>query len=87
MQNGAPAGNGEGRARRVVVWKYNPTDKTITPVQIRVGITDLTATAILDGNLKEGDVLVTGSTAARGAANPFGRPGGGGGGGQRPPGR
>lgn len=87
MQNGAPAGNGEGRARRVVVWKYNAQDKSITPVQIRVGITDLTSTAILDGStLKEGDQLVTGSTQARGSANPFGRQGGGGGG-QRPQGR
>lgn len=79
--------SGEGRSRSVVVWKLNP-DKTIQPVRVRVGITDLTATAILDGDLKEGDQLVTGQTQQRGGINPLGRqqgggPGGGGGGGRR----
>jgi len=46
-----------------VVWKLRP-DKTIEPVRIRTGITDHTVTEVtkvVNGELKEGDELVTGA--------------------------
>ncbi|HXZ27501.1 MAG TPA: efflux RND transporter periplasmic adaptor subunit [Terriglobales bacterium] len=52
----------------VVVWKLLP-DKTLQPVKIRTGITDHTFTAlaqVLQGDLKEGDLLVTGSATTGG---------------------
>ena len=48
-----------------VVWKLLP-DKSLQPVKIRTGITDHTFTAlaqVLQGELKDGDLLVTGSAA------------------------
>jgi HlyD family secretion protein len=48
-----------------VVWKLAP-DKSLQPVKIRTGITDHTFTElaqVLQGNLKDGDMLVTGSAA------------------------
>jgi HlyD family secretion protein len=85
----AGAGNGTGaatprepRATYAVVWKLN-TDKSLEPIKVKTGITDFTNTALLDGNVKEGDQLVTGSQVARsGGAPRLGGPGGG-----RPPGR
>ena len=62
-----------------VIWKLRP-DKTLEPVKIRTGITDHTVTEVvqvLNGQVNEGDQLVTGaisqtSSAARppGAASP-----------------
>ena len=51
-----------------VVWKLLP-DKTLQPVKIRTGITDHTFTAlaqVLQGDLKDGDLLVTGSATTGG---------------------
>jgi hypothetical protein len=48
-----------------VVWKLRP-DKTLEPVRIRTGITDHTVTEVaqvLNGQLNEGDELITGSMA------------------------
>jgi HlyD family secretion protein len=54
-----------------VVWKLLP-DKSIRPVQVKLGITDLTNTAMLSGDLQEGDELVTGAANFRGAnTNPL----------------
>jgi HlyD family secretion protein len=82
---GAGAGTGQQRTPRVdvaVVWKLLP-DKTLEPVRIRTGITDHTLTGVaqvLNGQLNEGDELITGSIAASpGAARAPGM-----GGGQRP---
>ncbi len=60
-----------------IVWKLLP-DKSLEPVKIRTGITDHTFTAlaqVLQGDLKDGDQLVTGSAATGGA--PSLGPGGG----------
>jgi HlyD family secretion protein len=49
-----------------VVWKLHP-DKTLEPVRIRTGITDHTVTEVvqvLNGALKDGDDVITGSMAA-----------------------
>ena len=42
-----------------VVWRLAPGNK-IAPVPVKVGITDYSFTQLIDGDLKEGDVLVTG---------------------------
>ena len=64
-----------------IVWKLMP-DKTLKPVQIKIGITDHTVTEViqpLHGDLKEGDEVVVGSATARSGANrPGGMPGMGG---------
>jgi HlyD family secretion protein len=49
-----------------VVWKLGP-GKQLEPVPAKVGITDYSFTQLLEGNLKEGDVLVTGQTDTRAA--------------------
>jgi len=62
-----------------VVWKMLPDNK-LEPVQIRTGITDHTTTAltqVLKGELKEGDVLLTGASKAggnRAGGSPLGGP-------------
>jgi HlyD family secretion protein len=77
-------GNGGGansqRADNGIVWKLLP-DKSLEPVQVRLGVTDFTFTAMLSGSLKPGDDLVIGqatATAAKStAASPLGGAGGG----------
>jgi HlyD family secretion protein len=63
-----------------IVWKLKP-DNTLEPVQVRTGITDRTFTEMaqpLHGELKEGDLLVTGSNVSRAASAPGVAPGAGG---------
>jgi HlyD family secretion protein len=68
-QGGGGWESGQSRTPRVdvaVVWKLHP-DKTLEPVRIRTGITDHTVTEVaqvLNGQLKEGDELVTGGTTS-----------------------
>jgi HlyD family secretion protein len=68
---------GQARSPRLdvsVIWKLRP-DKTLEPVRIRTGITDHTVTEvaqILNGDLQEGDQLVTGAVATASAARPPG---------------
>jgi HlyD family secretion protein len=53
-----------------VVWKLRP-DKTLEPVRVRTGITDHTVTEVaqvLNGQLNEGDELVTGAATATSSA-------------------
>ncbi len=53
-----------------MVWKLRP-DKTLEPVRIRTGITDHTVTEVaqvLNGQLNEGDELVTGAMTPGSAA-------------------
>ena len=61
-----------------IVWKLKP-DNTLEPVQVRTGITDRTFTQMaqaLHGELKDGDLLVTGSSVNRGPSAPGVGPGG-----------
>ncbi len=73
---GGNGGGGAQRAETGIVWKLLP-DKTLQPVQVRLGVTDFTFTAMISGNLKPGDELVIGqasatATAANRAASPLG---------------
>lgn len=80
MGPGGPAPNGGmGRAQAptdlAIVWKLMP-DKSLKPVQIKIGITDHTVTQVVEvlkGDLKEGDEIVIGAATARAGAT---RPGG-----------
>jgi HlyD family secretion protein len=68
QQGGGTAEAAKQRTPRVdvsVIWKLHP-DKTLEPVRIRTGITDHTVTEVaqvLNGQLNDGDELVTGSQA------------------------
>jgi HlyD family secretion protein len=52
-----------------VVWKLAP-DKSLQPIPVRVGLTDHTYTALLSGDLKPGEELVTGATVVKGSSGP-----------------
>jgi HlyD family secretion protein len=73
-----------------IVWKLNP-DKTLEPVQVGLGVTDFTFTALTNGKLNPGDELVIGQSTTKSTAaqtqtrSPVGGPGapGGPGGGPR----
>jgi HlyD family secretion protein len=84
---GGGGGNGGGansqRADNGIVWKLLP-DKTLEPVQVRLGVTDFTFTAMLNGTLKPGDDLVIGQATATASKTATASPLGGGAGG--PPG-
>jgi HlyD family secretion protein len=47
-----------------VVWKLHP-DKSLEPVQVHIGLTDHTYTALVSGNVNAGDELITGAAAAK----------------------
>jgi HlyD family secretion protein len=80
---GQPGGGGDHppaqrRMDMAIVWKLRP-DNTLEPVQVRTGITDRTFTQMaqaLHGELKDGDLLVTGSSVNRGPSAPGVGPGG-----------
>jgi HlyD family secretion protein len=79
-QGGGGAGGGQHTSRVdvAVVWKLLP-DNSLEPVRVRIGITDHTLTEVkqvLNGDLKDGDALVTGSVMTASAS---GRPPGMGG--------
>ena len=62
--------NGQ-QATTAVVWKLN-ADKSVEPVQIKLGITDHTTTEVaqvMKGSLNPQDQVVTGSAAAAKTAN------------------
>jgi HlyD family secretion protein len=94
-QGGGDAGAGGGQSARRggvanslredsgVVWKLNP-DKTLEPIQVGLGVTDFTFTAMTDGKLNPGDELVIGqstnkTTAQAATRSPVAGPGGPGG--------
>jgi hypothetical protein len=55
-----------------VLWKLHP-DQTLEPVKIRTGITDHTVTEVaevINGELKQGEELVTGSMTASKTSGP-----------------
>jgi len=58
-----------------VVWKLAAKNQPI-PVAVQCGITDFTNTQLLQGDLRDGDVLITGQQTAAGAAARQGGPGG-----------
>jgi HlyD family secretion protein len=73
---GGGGGNGQAQQPRTqrldmaVVWKIRP-DKTLEPVRIRTGITDHTMTEVsqvTNGQLNEGDQLVTGAVTPSSAS-------------------
>jgi hypothetical protein len=71
-----------------IVWKLNP-DKTLEPIQVGLGVTDFTFTAVTSGKLNPGDELVIGQSTTKNTAaqtqtrSPVGGPGGPGVPGQR----
>ena len=66
-ERAAPGGN--GTSDTAVVWKLLP-DKSLQPIQIQIGLTDHTFTAMTGGDLKPGEELVTGATTAKATAAP-----------------
>jgi HlyD family secretion protein len=48
-----------------LVWKFG-ADKKPAPVAVKAGVTDYSNTQVLEGNLKEGDLLITGLLSASG---------------------
>ena len=91
QQNGAAAsgspGQGQRNADQTILWKLHP-DNSLEPVKVKTGITDRTVTEIaqvLQGQLNEGDQVVTGAASKTGnrpqTASPL--PGSGGGRGGR----
>jgi HlyD family secretion protein len=77
---GGGADAGQPRAPRMdvsVIWKLRP-DKTLEPVKIRTGITDHTVTEVaqvLNGQVNEGDQLVTGAISQTSSASSARPPG------------
>lgn len=57
-----PAAGAGGAADTAVVWKLLP-DKSLRPIQVHIGLTDHTYTALTGGEIKAGDELITGATA------------------------
>jgi len=64
---GGGMGQGRGPSDIAILWKLMP-DKTVKPVQVKVGITDHTVTEVvnvLHGDLKEGEEVVIGAASNR----------------------
>jgi HlyD family secretion protein len=64
---GGAGGNGK-RQDSAIVWKLLP-DKTLEPVQVTLGVTDFTFTALVSGDLNPGDDLVIGQSANKSATS------------------
>jgi hypothetical protein len=82
-QNGGRGGVANSlREDSGIVWKLNP-DKTLEPIQVGLGVTDFTFTAMTSGKLTPGDDLVIGQstnkTATAQTRSPVGGQGGPGG--------
>jgi HlyD family secretion protein len=61
--------SGSNTSDTAVVWKLLP-DKSLQPIQVHIGLTDHTYTALTNGDIKPGDELVTGATAVKVGAAP-----------------
>jgi HlyD family secretion protein len=61
--------SGSNNSDTAVVWKMLP-DKSLEPIEVHIGLTDHTYTALTSGNIKPGDELVTGATVAKAASAP-----------------
>ena len=60
----ASKANGAAAPDTAVVWKLLP-DKSLHPMQIHIGLTDHTYTALTGGDLQSGEELVTGATTVK----------------------
>jgi HlyD family secretion protein len=60
----AAAAGANSATSQAIVWKLLP-DKSLQPVQLSIGLTDHTYTAMTSGDLKPGEELVTGVTTAK----------------------
>jgi len=67
QNGGRGAGANSQREDTGVVWKLLP-DKTLEPVQVGLGVTDFTFTAMLSGKLNPGDELVIGQSSTKATA-------------------
>lgn len=56
------------KVRSQVVWKL-AADNTLQPVRIKIGLTDYTFTALVDGELQDGDELVIGQSMESGQSS------------------
>ena len=63
------APSGSGTSDMAGVWKLL-RNKSLQPIQVCIGLTDHTYTALMTGDIKPGDELVTGATTAKAAAAP-----------------
>jgi HlyD family secretion protein len=70
---GRGAGGASARDDSGIVWKLLP-DKTLEPVQVGLGVTDFTFTAMTRGKLSPSDDLVIGQSVTKTAAAPSGSP-------------
>ncbi len=62
--------NGTTASDLAIVWKLLP-DKSLQPIQVHIGLTDHTYTALTSGDVKPGDELITGSASVKmGTAGP-----------------
>jgi len=75
---GTPGGGGSStREDYAVAWKLLP-DKSLEPVRLKLGVTDFTFTAMKEGPLQPGDVLVIGEASKGGKPGAQQSPVGGG---------
>jgi HlyD family secretion protein len=65
----ALASSASGTGDTAVVWKLLP-DKSLQPIQVHIGLTDHTYTALTGGDVKPGNELVTGATTAKASSGP-----------------
>lgn len=63
-ERSVPKPNATTGSDTAVVWKLLP-DKSLLPVQVHIGLTDHTYTALTTGDLQPGDELVTGATTVK----------------------
>jgi HlyD family secretion protein len=63
-EHAAPKPSSAGNSGLAVVWKLQP-DKSLRPIQIHIGLTDHTYTALTGGDLQPGEELVTGATTVK----------------------
>ena len=63
-ERAVPKPNVAGGSDAAVVWKLLP-DKSLRPVQVHIGLTDHTYTALTAGDLQPGEELVTGATTVK----------------------
>lgn len=68
-EHATPKPNSTGNSDTAVVWKLLP-DKSLRPVQVHIGLTDHTYTALTSGDLQPGEELVTGATSVKETSGP-----------------
>lgn len=67
-QGGSVAGGNSKRQDTAIVWKLLP-NKALEPVQVTLGVTDFTFTALVSGNVSPGDDLVIGQSTSKSSAS------------------